>query len=95
MAIEASEDPETFLTRKQAAEALKAAGFPISPSTLATKACRPTPYAGPPYRKFGNRPLYRLGDLLSWAQSRLGPAVTSTSEAEVSGLNAAPPKIKR
>jgi hypothetical protein len=85
LVIEASEHPETLLTRKQAAAALQALGFPISPSTLATKASRPTPCAGPPYRKFGTRPLYRLSDLLTWAEARLGPAVTSTSEAEVNG----------
>jgi hypothetical protein len=87
--IEIPEHPETLLTRKQAAAALRAAGYPVSPSTLATKASRPTPYAGPPYQKFGSRPLYRLRDLLSWAESRLGPAVTSTSEAELIGWSRA------
>jgi hypothetical protein len=87
--IEIPEHPEILLTRKQAAAALRAAGYPISASTLATKASRPTPYAGPPYRKFGNRPLYRLADLLTWARSRLGPPVTSTSEAEVIDLGRA------
>lgn len=85
--IEIPEHPETLLTRKQAAAALRAAGYPVSPSTLATKASRPTPYAGPPYRKFGNRPLYQLCDLLTWAESRLGPAIKSTSEAEVIAKN--------
>jgi hypothetical protein len=52
-------DPEQWLTRERTAEALTTAGFPTSPKTLATKASRPTPSAGPPCRKFGNRPLYR------------------------------------
>jgi hypothetical protein len=71
--------PETLLTRTAAADALTAAGYPISPKTLATKASRG---GGPPFRKFGTRPLYRRADLLHWAESRLTPVVTSTSELD-------------
>jgi hypothetical protein len=62
-------DSETLLTREQVAAALTAAGFPISPKTLATKAVRG---GGPPYQNFGTRrSLYRWGQTLAWAQSRL------------------------
>jgi hypothetical protein len=77
-------DPEALLTRKAAALALTEAGFPVSPATLATKAVRGH---GPSFRKFGPRPLYRWGDALEWAQSKLGPFVSSTAE-----LDAARPK---
>jgi hypothetical protein len=35
---------------------------------------------GPPFQKDGRWPLYRLSDLDSWAERRLSPVVTSTSE---------------
>lgn len=71
--------PEVRLTRKAAAEALREAGFPVSPATLATKASRG---GGPPFQRFGRVPLYRLSDLLDWAQSRLSPPLSSTSETD-------------
>jgi hypothetical protein len=43
-------NPNALLRRKQAAEALTAAGFPTSAATLATKASRG---GGPTYRLFG------------------------------------------
>jgi hypothetical protein len=49
---------DALLTRERVADALTEAGFPTSPKTLATKASRG---GGPPYRKFGHRPLYRWG----------------------------------
>jgi hypothetical protein len=55
------DDPETLLTRNDTAAALTAAGFPISPATLATKASRG---GGPAFRKFGPKPLYRWADAL-------------------------------
>jgi hypothetical protein len=70
---------DALLTRERVADALTEAGFPTSPKTLATKASRG---GGPPYRKFGHRPLYRWGDALTWAESRLGPVVCSTSELD-------------
>jgi hypothetical protein len=60
--------PDALLTRDQNAEALTAAGYPIKPKTLATKATRGD---GPPYQLFGPRVLYRWGDSLEWARSRL------------------------
>jgi hypothetical protein len=73
------EDPETLLTRDQAAAALSAIGFPVKAKTLATKATRG---GGPPFRRFGSRPLYRWGDSLDWARSRLSTPMRSTSEAD-------------
>jgi hypothetical protein len=72
-------DPATLLTREAAAAALTAAGFPVKSKTLATKATRG---GGPPFRRFGTKPLYEWGDLLDWARSRLSPPMSSTSEAD-------------
>jgi hypothetical protein len=71
-------DPDTLLTRANLAEALKKAGYPVSPATLATKATRG---GGPPFRRFGRIPLYRWQDALEWASSRLSPLMSNTSEA--------------
>lgn len=73
------EDPDTLLTRVDCAAALTAAGFPTSPKTLATKASRG---GGPPFRRWGAKPLYSWGTSLSWARARLGPPMRSTSEAD-------------
>jgi hypothetical protein len=72
-------DPNIRLTRVAAAEALTTAGFPVSSATLATKATRG---GGPPFQRFGRVPLYRWGDLLAWAESRLSAPMQSTSEAD-------------
>ena len=79
--VVSSRDPDALLTRKDCAQALTASGFPVSFATLATKATRG---GGPPYQLFGPRPLYRWGDALDWAQSRLSPPRRSTSEADAS-----------
>jgi hypothetical protein len=73
------DNPDALLTRKVTALALQDAGYPVSEKTLATKATRG---GGPPFRKFGSRPLYRWGDSLHWARSRLSPLMHSTSEAD-------------
>jgi hypothetical protein len=78
-------DPDALLTRKNGAAALTEAGYPVAEDTLASKATRG---GGPPYRKFGKRVLYRWGDLLAWAQSRLGPVLHSTSEADAAPCSA-------
>ena len=72
-------DENTLLTRDMAAAALTAAGFPVKPTTLATKATRG---GGPPYRLFGTRPLYRWGDALHWAQGRMSAPRLNTSANE-------------
>jgi hypothetical protein len=38
---------------------------------------------GPPYHKFGRTVLYRWSDVLAWAEARLSPPFTSTSQAAV------------
>ena len=73
-------NPEALLTRSDTAAALTAAGFPVKPATLATKATRG---GGPPYQLFGARPLYRWGSSLAWAEVRLTTPRHSTSEADV------------
>ena len=70
-------DPECLLNRALAAETLTEAGYPIAKATLAAMVCRG---GGPPFRRFGNKPLYRWGDLLDWAQSRLSKPIRSYSE---------------
>jgi hypothetical protein len=73
------DNPDKMLTRKEAAVALTEFGFPVQAATLATKASRG---GGPLFQRFGARPLYRWGDLLEWAQSRLSKPVNSTSELD-------------
>jgi len=73
------ENPDTLLTRPQTGAALRAMGFPIADKSLATRASRG---GGPPYRRFGARVLYRWGDALTWARSRLSNPIGSTSEAD-------------
>ncbi len=73
------DDPNTLLTRRDAAAALRAAGFPVAEKTLATKATRG---GGPPYSLFSGRALYRWGDALVWAQGCITPPRRSTSEAD-------------
>jgi hypothetical protein len=79
MAKSIPDSPDALLRRKATAEALTALGYPVSDKTLATKATRG---GGPPYRSFGRTPLYRWGDALSWAESRLSAPRCSTSEAD-------------
>ena len=76
----ASLEPDTLLGRRPGAEALTEAGFKTSPATLATLASRG---GGPRFRHYSSRVVYRWGDLLDWAQSRLGPIVTSTAQLDV------------
>jgi hypothetical protein len=70
-------DLDTLLTRDQTAFALTTAGFPVKAKTLATKASRG---GGPPFSLFGTKPLYRWGDALAWAKSRLSTPRYSTSQ---------------
>lgn len=77
MANSTPDNPDALLTRDQTAAALTAAGYPVRPKTLATKASRG---GGPPFRHFGCRPLYRWGDVLQWAEARLTAARSNTSE---------------
>ena len=88
---------EALLTRHATAAALTDAGYPTSPATLATKATRG---GGPPFRRYGFRPLYKWADALRWAQSRLGPLICSTSEPalrqrEKTAVDAQPENVPR
>jgi hypothetical protein len=71
--------PDALLLREQAADALTQRGYKTSKATLATLATRG---GGPAFVKYGPRPLYRLADLLAWAESRLTTPRHSTSEAD-------------
>jgi|GEM_PF-677214 len=73
-----SNDP--LLTRDMTAIALTEAGYPIKAKTLATKASRG---GGPPFQKFGSRPLYRWSDTIAWAENQLSVTVTSTAGFDV------------
>jgi hypothetical protein len=73
------ENPDAILTRMQTGAALRAAGFPVADKSLATRASRG---GGPPYRRFGARVLYRWGDALAWAESRLSDPIRSSSELD-------------
>jgi hypothetical protein len=64
------ESPDALLSRAQTADALTAHGYPVARTTLATKATRGE---GPPYQRFGRKPLYRWGDALAWARGRMTP----------------------
>src|SRR5689334_126415 len=81
MASSIPDSPDALLRRDATAAALTAAGYKTAPGTLATKATRG---GGPPYRLFGRIPLYRWGDAVAWAESRLSKPVRNTSEAGVS-----------
>jgi hypothetical protein len=72
-------NPDVLLPRAQAAHALMALGYPVAPSTLATKATRGD---GPPYRRFGRKPLYRWGDVLAWAEARMAEPRRKRATAE-------------
>lgn len=74
--------PDSALLRRQrCADGLTQAGYPISPKTLASMVSRG---GGPPYHKFGRTVLYRWSEALAWAEARLSPAQSSSSQAEAS-----------
>jgi hypothetical protein len=79
MATAIPDSPAALLRRRATAEALTAAGYPISEKTLGTKAVRG---GGPAYRTFGRTVLYRWGDALAWAEGRLSAPRRSSSEAD-------------
>ena len=70
----------SLLTRDMTAIALTEAGYPIKSKTLATKASRG---GGPPFQKFGSRPLYRWSDTIAWAENQLSAIVTSTAGFDI------------
>jgi hypothetical protein len=82
MNVTIPDNPNALLTREAVAAALKAAGYPVAPATLATKATRG---GGPPYRLFSSRALYRWADALDWAKASTTAPRRSTSEADHRG----------
>ena len=60
-------NPRTLLSRADCAVALTEAGYPITSSTLATKATRG---GGPPYTIFGRTALYRWEEAIAWAEAK-------------------------
>jgi hypothetical protein len=90
---ESAINPDAFLGRRQTAAELSALGYKVAEATLASKATRG---GGPPMRSFGKRVLYRWGDALAWAESKLTAPYSSTSEIKtpsvsVSGVAGAAP----
>jgi hypothetical protein len=75
-------DADTLLNRKRLSDALTSLGLKTAPATLATMATRG---GGPPFQVWGRTPLYRWGDALTWAHSRLSAPRRSTSEADATG----------
>jgi hypothetical protein len=73
------ESLDAKLTRPQTGAALRAEGYPVADKTLSTLASRG---GGPPFRRFGARVLYRWGDALAWAESRLSAPISCTSELD-------------
>jgi hypothetical protein len=63
--------------RKGAAAFLELHGYKVAPATLAKLA---STGGGPPFRKFGRKPIYAPSDLLAWAEARCTGPVRSTSE---------------
>ena len=67
----------TYLTRRQAAEYLThELGLPTSWRSLQKWA---TTGGGPPYRRFGNKAVYLVGELEEWAEAKISPPQLSTS----------------
>ena len=72
--------PERLLRRSEAAQyVVETYNVPCSPKTLAKLACVSS--EGPPFRLAGRFPLYPTSGLDTWAQSKIGPLIRSTSEA--------------
>jgi hypothetical protein len=64
--------------RKQAADFLTEAGFPIKASYLEKLA---TVGGGPVYELWGRQAIYTADNLLAWAEGRLSAPRSSTSDA--------------
>lgn len=68
-----------YLSRASAAEFLANLGYPVAKTTLQKYA---TVGGGPKYRRFGNRALYQERDLLAWAEAKLSPPRSNSSDEE-------------
>lgn len=65
------------LSRREAADFLTERGYRTAASTLAKLA---SVGGGPVFEKFGRRPLYTPGSLLSWVAERTSGPVRHTSD---------------
>jgi hypothetical protein len=70
-------DTRRYLDQDQASEYLAKKGLRIAPKTLGK--LRVTG-GGPPFRKFGRKPIYDPPDLDAWVDQKLGAPRRSTSE---------------
>ena len=86
------ENPDALLRRNEVARALTDSGYPTATSTLAWLASMG---GGPIFSKYGRFPVYRWGDALDWAVSRLSRPVKSTSELTATPTEARHPEIRR
>ena len=68
--------PDTRLRRREAADALTQAGYPITSGTLANLACQG---GGPPFSKWGKIPIYIWGITFAWAKARATPMLANTA----------------
>jgi hypothetical protein len=66
-----------FYTRKQAVKFLNDRGFPVTETTLATKACRG---GGPRHFKFGKHVLHTAADLIEWATAGISASCSTATE---------------
>lgn len=67
---------EKLLSRKEAADYIRAKGLPSSESTLRTYAVTG---GGPRFRKFGRAVRYERAELDAWIEAKLTTAVDTTS----------------
>jgi hypothetical protein len=66
-----------YYTRAETAKLLQERGFPVAISSLATMATRG---GGPPYKIFNRTPLYKMEDVMRWAEAKLSKTVVSSAE---------------
>ena len=75
--MEPNDAADRRLTRLEAATFLSTRGFTVAPTTLSKYAVLG---GGPPYEKFGRRPLYTERGLLAWVASKTGRGQRNTSD---------------
>ncbi len=80
------QDFEPFVSRKEAATKISAMGLRVTPQTLATWAARD---CGPPFKRFGNRTVYRMSEVIAWATGRLKDPMRISRERQSSESEAA------
>jgi hypothetical protein len=68
--------PSRLMSRKEAANFLRANGVHTTPHGLACHAARGT---GPRFSRFGRSALYRENDLLEWIERGLTPPAASSA----------------